>query len=152
RLADLDDVQMMLDRLPADRRIRITERAELVAERLTRLVLKRVGVDSVEAQAESLGVDANGVEVQGLIPRNVKRDPRRCANELVHERNVCHLLAQGDRLAESREAAKASAAGRKRPRRKRNLESLNGGDHRIGDEPIALEALSQFREVPIVLG
>src|SRR5262245_50168102 len=61
---------------------------------------------------------------------------------LVHQRNVFHLLAQGDRLAQPRKAAKASATRRKGPRRKRDLESLYGGDHRVGDVPIALEALS----------
>jgi hypothetical protein len=55
----------------------IAERAELVAQRLARLILEGIGVDGVETQTESRGVGANDVDVGRLVPRDVERDARR---------------------------------------------------------------------------
>ncbi len=68
-LADLDAFEVVRDRLVARRLLAMGQRAELVGERLTGLVLEGVGVDGVEADAERLRPLGELAIVADLVPR-----------------------------------------------------------------------------------
>ena len=70
RVHDVDALEVVVDRLPADGRI-VGEGAELVL-----LVLERVRVDGAERDTEVLGVAAQGAVVVDLVPRDVQGDAR----------------------------------------------------------------------------
>src|SRR5438046_149096 len=74
RLPHFDDVPVVLHRLTPHRSIGVATGAELVAQRLARLVLERVRVDGVESEAELGGEGAQRRDVMGLVPGDVERD------------------------------------------------------------------------------
>ena len=93
RLADLDAFEIVLDRLPARRGVGVRERAELVGERLARLVLEGVGVHRVEAEAERRRL------VLQFAPGR-RPCPRGCAARRVGVARVsCWMTAQSSSLS-----------------------------------------------------
>ena len=72
--ADIEAFEVVLDRLPPHRRIRVAEAAEFIRQRLRRLILKGVGIHRIEVQPARLGGRAQLDEVGGLVPGDVQRD------------------------------------------------------------------------------
>ena len=103
------------------------QRAELVGERLARLVLERVGVDRVEAEAQRLGALGEFAVVADLVPGEMRRAGRRRARELVDRRAILELVENVARLAGAGKAGEARAAGADAPGRDGDGE---GGDLR----------------------
>ena len=75
-------LEVVLHRLPADRAVGMGQAAELVRVLLAGLVLERVRVHRVEAEAALLGEPAQLRGALGLVPGNVQRHGRRRADQL----------------------------------------------------------------------
>ena len=115
RLADLDALEVVLDRLRADRGVGVAERAELVGERLAGRVGEGVRVHRVEAEPELLAPSAFSAARVGLVPRDVQRDRRRRAGQPLDDGAVVELVEDVARLARPGEAREAGAAGADAP-------------------------------------
>ena len=113
---------VVLDRLFSDRRVGMRKAAELVGERLPRRILKGVGVHRVEAEASRLGIDDQLGRIVVAVPRNVQRDARGAARQLLDDCTVVELVENIARLACAGKAGEARAARSHAPARDRHLE------------------------------
>src|SRR5262245_29821809 len=96
--------------------------AELVRVGLSGLILERVGVHGVEAEAETFAVLAQRIDIAHTIPWKMQRDRRRRAGELLDHRAVLELVEDVARLARAGEAREARAARAHAPRRQSDAE------------------------------
>ena len=124
---DLDAFEIMRDRLPAHGAVGVGERAELVGQRLARLVLERVGVDGVEAEAQRLRALGQLAVIGDLVPGKMRRAGRRQAGQLLDGRAILELVEYAARLAGAGKAGEARAARADAPGRDGDAE---GGDLR----------------------
>ena len=120
--ADGEALEVVLDRLPPHRGVGVAQAAELVGQRLARLILERVRVHRLDRQPElqQPRADAGGVARAArarLVPRDVQRDARRDPDQRLDDAAVVQLLEQRPRLARTGEAREARAAGADAPRR-----------------------------------
>lgn len=115
----------MIDRLAADRRVRVADAAQLVV-----VVLEGVGVDGAQLHATLLRVLREGRVVLDLVPGDVQRHGRGHASELVDLPGVVQLLpgiARNTLLGEHLEARSRVSV---RPRRRLDGLCFEGGLHR----------------------
>lgn len=125
RVHDVDALQQMIDRLAADRRLRVADAAQLVV-----VVLEGVGVDGAQLHATLLGVLREGRVVLDLVPGDVQRHGRGHPGELVDLPGVVQLLpgiARNTLLGEHLEARSRVPV---RPRRRLDGLCFEGGLHR----------------------
>ena len=155
--AELDHVEVVLDRRLASSRVGGGHRPELVGDRAVarrrRVVLERVRVHRVEAEPERLGVLAQGRDVVRLVPRHVQADRPVRTGEGVQRRDVVELLLDRPRLAAAGKAAEAGAAGAERPGGSGDAEAPHLLDHALGVDALELEQRRRRREglfVPVV--
>ena len=114
-LSDIHHVPVMPYGLLTDGRVRVAERAELVAVLLAGLVLEGVGVDRVKAEAKPGCVLAQCARVLRLIPWQMQRDAGRSAAQPVNFGNIVHFLKDVTRLARAGKPAEARAARAESP-------------------------------------
>ena len=103
---------MMSDGLLPHFFIGVTDRTKLIIR-----ILKDIGIDRAHADAVGLGQIFDRRPIVGFIPRNVQRDARADASELLHLSGVSELFVdqlRGPWLAKS---AKARAAVSESPGR-----------------------------------
>ena len=151
-LADLDTFEIMRDRLVAHGLRRVGQRAELVGEHLPRLVLKGVGIDRVEADAERLGEFGQRPIIADLVPGEMRRASRRGAGELLDRRAVLELVEHVARLARPGKAGKARAARADAPGRHGDAESDHLGGDRLDVESAPRELTTKRAVVVFELG
>ena len=151
-LADLDAFEIMRDRLVPHGLRRVGQRAELVGELLPGLVLKGVGIDRVEADAERLGEFGERAIIADLVPREMRRAGRRGARELLDRRAVLELVEHVARLAGAGKAGEARAAGADAPGRHGDAEGGDLGGDRLDVEPAPRELSSERAVVVFEFG
>ena len=110
---DRHALDQRIDRLGADRRVGIADRAELVVG-----ILEDVGVDGAEAQPELGRVVAQRTEIICRIPGEVRRDRRGRASEAMHLSGIVEALKNIARPTRLGEDAKPRAGVTKTPRRR----------------------------------
>jgi hypothetical protein len=150
-LTELDAVEVVLDGALAHVGRCMGERAELVADLATAgrrgVVLERVRVHRVEADAELVGIGAQRRRVVGIVPGDVQAHRSVCPGHGVERGDVVELLDRVARLAAGRETAEASPPGADRPRRRGDVEALHLGDDRLDVDVPAGEVLGTGVEV-----
>ncbi len=150
--ADFNALQVVLDGLSTHRRVGVGEAAEFVRVFLARLILKGVGIDRIEPQAEGLGVLLQGGVVLHRVPGEVGGNRWRGSDELVHRSAVLQLVENVPRLTGSGEAEEARAAGAHAPGRQRNLQRLSPGGQRLRVDFSARQLLPQHLVVALEVG
>ena len=137
--SELDDRLVVLERALAHVGIGVGERSELVRDRAVagrgRVVLERVRVHGVEADAGGVGVRPERGRIPRVVPGDVQADGAVRAGERVERGDVVDLLLGGAWLAADGEAAEPGAAGADRPRRRRDREARHLVDHGVGVDP-----------------
>lgn len=93
------------------------EAAVAIADRLLGLVLEGVRIDRVEAESERGRFLAQRGVVTDLVPREMGRDPRGSARELVDDCAVGELLVDVGWLARDREFGETRAPASRAPGR-----------------------------------
>ena len=101
----------------------MAERAELIRKLLPGLVLERVGVDGVEADAERFRALGQFPVVAHFVPGDMRRAGRGGARQLLDGRAILELVEDPARFADAGEAGEARAAGADGPRRRGDGES-----------------------------
>ena len=142
-LADLDALEIVRDRLVAHSPVAVGQRTELVRELLTGLVLKRVGVDRVKADAKRLRLFGKLAVIADLVPREMRRAGRRRPRQLMDGCAILELVDNAARFALARKAGEARAARADPPRRNGDGESGDFGGDRLDVEAAALQAPSE---------
>ncbi len=145
--AQLQAVDVVLDRLPADRRVRVRQAAELVRQLLPGLVLEGVRVHRIDEEAARRGIRLELGRAVGLVPRDVERDPRRHPHEAQDRLAVVELLEDVARLARAREAREARAAGAEAPRGHGHAERHRALGDALDVDAAALELPAEVRVV-----
>src|SRR3954468_6416220 len=112
-LRDPHALEQVVDRLAADRLVGVRHRAELVVG-----VLEQVRVDGADAQAELLGVAAQGRQVVDRVPGEVQRDGARGARQPVDLGGVLEALEDVARAAGLLEGGEARSGVAVAPRRR----------------------------------
>ena len=130
---DVDALEVVVDRLAADRGVFVRERAELVV-----VVLEGVRVDRAERDAEVFGVAAQVGVVVDLVPRDVQRDARRERRHAVDLRGIRDLLERVARRAGRREDLEAGAGVAERPRGELDALALEGGQDLSGESVVTM--------------
>jgi hypothetical protein len=102
--------------LPADRWVRVGDRAEPVVG-----ILEEVGVDRFGAQIRLAQLVAEFAPVLGRVPGQVEREPERRAGVLPNEGGVLEALGQRAGLAEHGQLGEAGAGGAEAPGRDLDL-------------------------------
>ena len=152
-LTEIDHGEVVLERALADVGVGVAERAELVRHARSgggRIVLERVRVHRVEADAELVGVRAQRGRVVRVVPRHVEADRVVGAGERVERGDVVELLLGGARLTATREPTEARPARAQCPRRSRHREAPHLGDHRLDVDPPVAEAVAERGQVAFV--
>ena len=152
RAADLDALDIVGDRLLAHRLVGMGERAELVRQRLARLVLEGVGVDGVERETVALRRLAQLGVVLDLVPREMRRDGRREAGQRVDHAAIGELVEDVARLAGTGKAGEARAARADAPARHGDGEGHRVLDQRLGVEPAPRQLARERLEVLAMIG
>ena len=119
--SDLDAFEEVIRGLPAHRRIRVADAAELVLG-----FLEEVRVDGPDAQTQRLGATFQLAVVVHPVPRDVDRHRRAYACKSVHLRRVGQLLERVAGHPRLREDSEARARVAVAPR---------GGLHPLGAQP-----------------
>src|SRR6185436_10012588 len=101
---------MMFDGLAAHRAVGMRQGTKLVGMFLAGLILKRVGIDRVETEAQRLGLTGEGFRIDRLVPRYVKRNARCDAGEIVDDGGIEHFLRDIARLARDGKATEPRPA------------------------------------------
>ena len=120
----------------------MAKRAELVGELLVPGVGEGVGVHRVEAEAEARGGLLQPLRI-GLVPRNVQRDGRRRARQLLDDGAILDLVEDVARLAGAGKAREARAAGADAPGRDGDMEGRDLVADRIDRDAAAVELLAE---------
>ena len=153
-LAELDDMEVVLDRSLPSPCVDCGHRPELVGDgavsRRRRVVLERVGVHRVEREPERLGVLAQGGNVVRLVPGDVETDRPVRTGQCVQRRDVVELFLDPARLPAAGKAAEAGAAGPERPGRGGDAEAPHLLDHTLGVDALELEQRRRRRETTLV--
>src|SRR5262245_58309400 len=89
--------------------------------RLSRLVLKRVGIHRIEAQAAGAGERAQFRRIVRLVPGNVERHGRSRADQFENRPAVFKLLVNITRLALAGETRESCSARADTPRGNRDV-------------------------------
>ena len=128
RVHDVDAVEQVAHRLPADARVRVADAPEHVV-----VVLERVRVDRPERHATRLRVAGEVGVVVDLVPRDVERDRRGDAGEAMDLGGVGDLLVRVARHALLGEHLEARPGVAERPRRQLDpLRSQRRDDGLVG--------------------
>ncbi len=147
RHPDPNAFNVVLDRLAAHMSVGMSEAAELVRQRLIRLILERIGVHRLHRQPAGLRERAQRCGVVRTVPRNVQGDARRHTHQLEHRFAVLELLENGARLAREPEAPEPRAAGSDAPRGHVDAEVHRLSDQRLGVYSASGELAAERMEV-----
>ena len=139
----------MVERLLADRRVGVAERAELVG-----IVLEDIRVDRADRDAVRLGVLAHRgvVVILGLVPGDMDRDRGGDAGHLVNDRGVIELLAGGGGRARPGKSLEARATVGIAPAGRLDPLLLERGLDGFYVDPLRLEALGEQLVGGVVVG
>src|SRR5688572_29858595 len=132
RGADLETFEIVLDRLTPHRGIAMTETAELVRQRLSGAILKRIRVDRVDGEPACLRVRPQLAGIPGCVPWDMKGYARSGAREPEHHLAIVELLEHIPRLAGNRKAREPRAARSQAPRWHGHVERHEARDERLG--------------------
>ncbi|MNE08549.1 hypothetical protein D3C80_1012010 [compost metagenome] len=115
-VADFDALDIVLDGLGAGGGIGMAERAVFVGMSLAGGVGKRVGVHRVEAEAERISLCLQVLRV-GLVPRDMQRDSRCRAGQLIDDGAVFQLVENSAGFALAGKTGKPGTTGTDAPGR-----------------------------------
>ncbi len=130
-LADADAIDVVLDCLGPHSGIGVSQATVLIRQRLSRPILKGVGVDGIETEPERRRLLLEPRQILGPVPGKVQRDGRSGTRECVHYGAVFELFEHVAGFARSGEARESGASCPNAPRRDGNTECRDSGSDGI---------------------